>query len=187
MRRFLMLIVVCVFPGAGLAQPYLSAGVGYADAEFALGAPYNGVVDDNSAVYGLDVGVGVRRFAFEIGVRGFGGFDGRATPCVPGEPCPEVITEVGGNDVTQYKASVLPRASIGEVEVFGEAGYYRAEIDTDIDLPGSDFTERGLLLGVGARWYFDEPWNFSIRASRLDDNIYHFMVGFGWGAPPEID
>jgi hypothetical protein len=46
---------------------------------------------------------------------------------------------------------------------------------------GRDFHEDGLLLGVGARWYFADPWSISLDATRYDDNIRQLAVGFGWG------
>ena len=49
-------------------QPYVSAQLGLASAEWPRSAPLNGRIDDRAAGYGFDFGVGVgRRWAFEVG------------------------------------------------------------------------------------------------------------------------
>lgn len=186
-KLFLPIFILFSFAAAGAAsaQPYVSANLGYASADFALGSPYNGIVDDRSVSYGVDIGLGFgRRWAIEAGVNGYGGFDGRATPCLAGAVCPLLIAPVSDNDITTYKLSLVPRINVGEVRLFGRIGYYRAKIDTEIDLPGNDFTENGLLLGAGVRWYFREPWSVSLEANRFDSNLYQITVGVGWGFRP---
>ncbi len=70
---------------------------------------------------------------------------------------------------------------VGRAELFGEAGYYRMKIDASLGIADDEFTQSGLVLGAGIRWYFAEPWSISIRAARFDSNLYEFGVGFGWG------
>jgi opacity protein-like surface antigen len=167
------------------AQPYVSGELGYASAQFALDAPYNGVVDDRSMMYGINLGFGfARRWALEAGLHGCEGFDGRATPCIDGAVCPLVVQHVDDNNVTVYHLAMVPRVNVGNVRLFGKAGYYHARIDTDIGLPDDRFKENGLLLGAGVRWYFSEPWSVSLEATRYDDNIYQLGVGVGWGIKP---
>jgi hypothetical protein len=167
-------------PAVSVGQVYVSAGVGYSTADFSLGSPYNGVVDDRSFLFALDGGFRTERIGIELGLRRYGDFDGRAAPCVPGTECPDVLQSVS-SDLSLYKLSLVPRFDVGNVELFGEAGYYRANIDTDIGLPDSDFRKRGLVLGLGARWYFEDPWSVSLRGERFDDDIYQLVVSFGWG------
>ena len=70
------------------------------------------------------------------------------------------------------------------MELFARAGYYRADLNVDLGLGAEDkIKQRGLVLGAGARWYFQEPWSVSLHASRFDDNLYQFSVGVGWGIP----
>ena len=87
--QFLCRALVCAslaLPGAALSQPYVTAKLGYANTDFSLGQPYNGVVDDSAVTYGFDAGFGFgSRMAVEFGANGYGGLDGRATPCRPGE------------------------------------------------------------------------------------------------------
>ena len=171
--------------GTASAQPYAAAELGYASSEFAVGSPYNGVIDDRSLMYGLDVGFGFgRRWAIEAGITGYGDFDGRATPCAPGAVCPAVVQDVSGNDVTVYNLSIVPRVTLGDVRMFAKGGYYRARIDTNVDLPENRFTENGFMLGAGIRWYFREPWSISLEATRFDDKVYQVGIGVGWGLRP---
>ena len=37
------------------------------------------------------------------------------------------------------------------------------------------------VLGLGARWYFTDPWSVSVQATRFDDNLQQLMFGVGWG------
>ena len=164
------------------AQVYIEAQVGYSSADFSLNEPFNGVVDDNSIAYGLNLGVGFApRWAAEVSWRGYGNFDGLATPCAAGSVCTLAVNKVSGIDVNVVALSVVPRFEIGNVQAFAKAGWYRASIDTDIGLPDDDFRENGLVVGAGLRWYFDEPWSVSLEATRHDDNLYQITVGFGWG------
>ena len=182
-KTFIALTLLLIPPAAALGQPYASAKVAYAGADFPLGSPYNGVIDDNSPGIGADVGFGFgRHWALEIGAARYGSFDGRGTPCIAGDVCTLVIRPIDGNDMTLYSAALVPRITAGDARFFARVGYYRANIDTNIDLPGAgDFHEDGLLLGVGARWYFSDPWSISLEATRFDDNIRQLAVGFGWG------
>jgi hypothetical protein len=172
-----------LLPAAAVAQPYVSAKIAYAGADFPLGEPYNGVVDDNSLGLGVDVGFGFgRNWALEIGGMRYGSFDGRGTPCAAGDVCAQVVRPISGNDMTIYNAALVPRIAAGDARFFARVGYYRANIDANIDLPGAgDFHEDGLLLGVGARWYFEDPWSVSLEVTRYDDNVRQLAVGFGWG------
>jgi hypothetical protein len=169
-------------PRVASAQPYVAAQLGIASADWPRDAPLNGRIDDNAAGYGIDFGIGFgKRWAFELGAYGYDGFDASGAPCAEGAACPPVITEIGGNDITIYKAALAPRFIVGNVRLFGTFGYYQARIDTNIDLPETDSRDRGAVLGVGARWYFREPWSISVQATRFDDNLRQLMVGVGWG------
>jgi hypothetical protein len=170
-------------PAAAFGQPYAVAKVAYSGADFPLGAPYNGTIDDNSPALGVDVGFGFgRRWALEIGAARYGSFDGRGTPCTEGDVCTAVVVPIEGNDMTLYHAALVPRISAGDARFFARVGYYRANVDANISLPGAgDFHEEGLMLGVGARWYFRDPWNISLEATRFDDNVRQISIGFGWG------
>lgn len=67
--------------GGAAADPCVTARLGYASADFSLGAPYNGEVDDEAPAWGVNLGY---RFsdllAVEAGAMRFGDLDGRATP-----------------------------------------------------------------------------------------------------------
>lgn len=181
--RFTALILFLLVPAAAFSQPYASVKVAHAGTDVPLGAPYNGVIDDNSPGLGIDVGFGFgRRWALEIGAARYGSFDGTGTPCAAGDVCTLVVRAIDGNDITLYNAAFVPRISAGDARFFARVGYYRANIDTNIGLPGADdFHEDGLMLGVGARWYFEDPWSVSLELTRFDDNIRQLAVGFGWG------
>jgi hypothetical protein len=170
-------------PAAAFSQPYASAKIAYAGADFPLGSPYNGVIDDNSPGLGVDFGFGFgRHWALEIGAARYGSFDGSGSPCAAGDVCTLVIRPIEGNDVTLYNAALVPRFTAGDARFFARVGYYRANVDTDIGIPGADdFHEDGLLLGAGVRWYFEDPWSISLEATRFDDNIRQIAVGVGWG------
>jgi hypothetical protein len=147
-----------------------------------LGAPYNGVIDDNAVTFGIDVGLGFgEKWAAEVGLNSYGSFDGLATPCPADAVCPPISTDVSGNDQTVYTAALVRRFSIGDFRLFGKAGYYRADLKTNINLPNADFSPDGLVLGLGLRWHFDNPWSVSLEVERFDDNVSQFGVGFGWG------
>jgi hypothetical protein len=164
-------------------QPYVSAQLGFASAEWPRGAPLNGRIDDRAAGYGVDFGMGFgRRWGFEIGAYGYDDFDATGTPCAGGTACPAVVTEIGGNDIRILKAALAPRFAVGEaVQVFATLGYYRATIDTNLALPEAKARDRGAVLGAGARWYFADPWSVSLQAVRFDDNLRQLTFGVGWG------
>lgn len=182
----ILLAALLGLPCGAFAQPYASAKLAYAGADLPLGSPFNGVVDDNSFGFGADIGFGFgRRWALEIGAARYGSFDGRGTPCAAGQVCAQVVQPIDGNDMTLYKAAFVPRFETGAVRLFARVGYYRANIDANIDFEGAgDLHEDGLLLGAGLRWYFEEPWSVSLEATRFDDNVRELAVGFGWGVPP---
>jgi hypothetical protein len=183
MRAWMILLLLPLVPAAAFAQPYAVVKVIYAGADFPLGPPFNGSVDDNSPALGFDFGFGFgRRWAVEIGAARYGSFDGNGSPCAVGEVCTLILQPIGGNDMTIYNAALVPRITAGNARFFARVGYYRANIDANVDLPGAgDFHEDGLMLGVGARWYFADPWSISLEATRFDDNVRQLAVGFGWG------
>ena len=109
----------------------------------------------------------------------------QGTPCAGGATCPAVVTEVGGNDITIVKAALAPRFNVGRVRLFGTFGYYRATVDTNLDLPDAKFHDSGAVLGAGARWYFRDPWSISVQATRFDDNLRQLTLGVGWGLKSE--
>lgn len=167
-------------------QPYVSAQVGLASTHWPRGAPLNGRIDDRAAGYGIDFGIGFgKRWAFEIGAYGYGGFDARGTPCAADAVCSEVLTDVRGNDITILKAALAPRFSVGNVRLFGTFGYFEATIDTNLGLAGAKHRDSGAVLGAGARWFFREPWRVSLQGTRFDDNLRQLMFGVGWGLHPD--
>jgi hypothetical protein len=178
----LALAAAAALPTIASAEPYFVGRLGYARADIPLGAPYNGFINDNAPVLGLDVGLGFgEKWAGELGYSTYGSLDGLATPCAPGVSCTATSTAVGGNDQDVVDVALVRRFAIGNVQLYGKAGYYRANIKTNLDLPGADFTEDGALLGIGVRWYLDSPWHVSLEAKRFDDNVSQISVGFGWG------
>ena len=184
MRALILVAAGLLFAAPRIAecQPYVTAQLGLASTDWPRGAPLNGHIDDNAAGYGIDFGIGFgERWAFEIGAYGYDDFDATGTPCADGATCAPVTTEIGGNDITIYKAALAPRFIVGKVRLFGTFGYYQAKIDTDLNLPEADSRDRGALIGVGARWYFRDPWSISVQATRFDDNLRQLMVGVGWG------
>jgi hypothetical protein len=183
MRTSFVALLALSLPAVALAEPYAVAKLAYASTDIPLGAPYNGVIDDNAPALGVDVGFGFsRKWALEIGAARYASLDGFGTPCVPDTACTLIVREIGGNDMTLYNVALVPRFTAGDTHVFARVGYYRANIDTNVDLPGAgDFHEDGLMLGVGARWYFSDPWSVSLEATRFDDNVRQISLGFGWG------
>jgi hypothetical protein len=178
--------VVLVAPGLAAAQPYVSAQLGLASTNWPHGAPLNGRIDDRAPGYGIDFGIGFgKRWGFELGAYGYGGFDARGTPCAADAVCSEVVTDISGTDITIYKAALAPRFSVGNVRLFGTFGYFEATIDTNLDLPGAKQRDSGAMLGAGARWYFREPWSVSVQGTRFDDNLRQLMFGVGWGLRPD--
>jgi hypothetical protein len=183
--RVLMLAMtgwIVAVPRVALAEPYVLAQLGFANAEWSRGSPLNGVLDDRALGYGVDIGFGfTRRWAFELGAYGYEDFDARGTPCAGGAVCSAVVTEIGGNDVQILKAALAPQFEVGTVRLFATMGVYRATIDTNLDLPEAKSRDRGVVVGVGARWYFTDPWSVSVQATRFDDNLQQLMFGVGWG------
>jgi hypothetical protein len=184
MNTLLVPWLILLLPAVGHAQFYVSGDVGYANADFSLGEPYNGVIDDNSFAYGVKIGYGVHEnVAIQADWHGYTNFDGRAAPCPPGEICPQISTS--GNGINTFTLAALPRIALGganEFEFFGTVGYYRARVDTNIGLADSNFNRRGVVLGAGARWEVNEPWNIHIEARRYGDRMTQFSIGFGWQA-----
>jgi outer membrane protein with beta-barrel domain len=178
-----LVLFATLLPAAAWSQPYAKLSLGYADANFPLGAPYNGIIDDGSVQYGFDFGVGFgKKWAVELGVDGYSGFDGIATPCPANTSCAQVSRPISNNDQTVYKAAVVRRFMLGDkAQFYGKAGYYSAHIETNIGLPDADFDPDGLLLGIGVLWRLRDPWNVSLETSRFDDNVSQISVGFGWG------
>jgi hypothetical protein len=171
-----------------LAQPYIGAHVGYANGEFTLSEPYNGTVDDRSTMLGIAGGFGFGpKWAIEGAAHIYEGFDGRATPCIAGQVCPLLVQNVDDNDLTVYRLALVRRAFIGKAQIYGQAGFYHARLDTRIPLPGDDFTESGLVLAAGLRWQIREPWNVSVEVSRLDNHVSQLTVGMGMGIRPRTE
>lgn len=189
MRTALVALAALSLPAAAFAEPYAVAKLAYASADLPLGAPYNGVIDDNAPALGIDVGFGFsRKWALEIGAARYASLDGFGSPCAPNTVCPLIVRDIDGNDMTMYNVALVPRFTAGDAHVFARVGYYRANIHTNVDLPGAgDFHEDGLMLGVGARWYFEDPWSISLEATRFDDNVRQLALGFGWGLRRDAD
>ena len=83
-----LLLVACVgCPGAAFSQPYFSANIGWASADFPIEAPFNGFVDDAAPSYGIDFGMGFGDWASRGGINGYGNVDGRAAACAIGTVC----------------------------------------------------------------------------------------------------
>jgi outer membrane protein with beta-barrel domain len=176
-----LLIVSLLFSAAAYSQPYASAHLGWAHADFPLGAPFNGYARDSSLMYGVDVGVGIgHRWAAELGFNSYDTFDGEAVPCAAGAQCAPIATQQSVNQ-RLYDAFAVRRFTIKDVRLFAKAGYYNATIHTDVPLADAHFHESGLALGIGLRWYFTAPWSVSLETTRYDDNLNQIVVGVGWG------
>lgn len=186
--NWLPLIVLLGMPALAWSQPYASVQVGYADADFPLGAPYNGVVDDSAPMVGVEAGLGFgRKWAAELGLHEYGSFNGFGTPCPAGAVCAPITQQISGNDQRLYKVALVRRFEIGNVRLFGKAGYYRAELQSNVPLPDADFNPDGVMLGMGVRWYFNTPWTLSLQGERFDDNVSQVSVGIGWGLGRDRD
>ena len=184
MRMLVMAAVgtIVAMPHVAFAEPYVSAALGYANIDWPRSAPLNGRLDDSGFGYGVDLGFGLgKRWAVELGAYGYEAFDARGTPCAAGASCAAVVTTVSGNDVSILKAALAPQFTIGRVRLFATMGFYRATIDTNLSLPDAKSRDRGAVLGLGARWYFTDPWSVSVQATRFDDNLQQLMFGVGWG------
>ena len=98
-----------------------------------------------------------------------------------------LVTEFGGNEISILKVALVPTFTVGATRLFATLGYYRANIDANLALPDTEATDSGAALGVGARWYFSDPWSVSVQAMRFDDNLQQLMFGVGWGLRREGD
>jgi hypothetical protein len=177
----LSFLTLLAAPTLALAQPYASVQLGYATADFPLGAPYNGVVDDHAPMLGVEGGIAFGKWGGEIGFHDYGSFHGFGTPCPDGAVCAPITQQISGNDETLWKFALVRRFEIGNVRLFGKAGYYRAHMKSNVNLPDADFNPDGVMLGAGVRWYFSAPWSLSLEGERFDDNVSQISVGFGWG------
>ncbi len=93
----------------------------------------------------------------------------------------------GGNHISILKVALVPTFTVGATRLFATLGYYRANIDANLALPDTESTDSGAVVGVGARWYFSDPWSVSVQAMRFDDNLQQLMFGVGWGLRRERD
>jgi hypothetical protein len=177
----LFLFALLAAPSIAFSQPYASVQLGYARADFPLGPPYNGVVDDNAPMLGVEAGLAFGKWGGEIGFHDYGSFDGFGTPCPDGGVCPPITQQISGNNQTLWKLALVRRFEIGQVRLFGKAGYYRANLKSNVSLSDSDFSPDGLMIGAGVRWYFSAPWSLSLEGERFDDNVSQISLGFGWG------
>jgi outer membrane protein with beta-barrel domain len=177
--KLLALVALLATPALAFAQPYANFQLGYARADFPIGPPYNGVVKDNAPMVGIEAGYAFRKWGAEVGFNDYGSLDGFGTPCLSVVACTSTTREIDGNDQTLYKLALVRRFEIGNVRLFGKAGYYRAHLKTNI--PEADFHPDGFMLGLGARWYFSSPWSLAIEGERFDDNVSQVSLGIGWG------
>lgn len=168
--------------GSAAADPYYAkARVGTASSDFSLEEPYNGDVNDEAAMYGIDFGYRISDLlAVEVGASWYGDFSGQGSPCRKGQICILLLRTINGNEINVYHASLVPGIDRGRLRLFAEAGLYRAEIDTNTVFPNDEFTRNGWLLGAGARWRFNERWSVSLQASALEDNMEQIGVAVGW-------
>jgi hypothetical protein len=174
----LALVTLLAAPTLAFCQPYASVEVGYAHADFSVGQPFNGVIKDSAPTVGIEAGYAFRRWGAEIGFNEYGSLDGFGSPCVGGV-CSPVTQQINGNDESLYKLALVRRFDIGDVRLFGKAGYYHATLKAN--LPDGDFHPDGFLLGLGIRWYFSAPWTLSLEGERFDSNVSQVSLGVGWG------
>ncbi len=174
--RLLALVALLAVPTLAFSQPYANVQLGYARADFAVGPPYNGVVKDNAPMVGIEAGYAFGKWGAELGLNDYGSLEGFGTPCTGGTSCPPTTQTISGNDQSLYKVTLVRRFEIGDnVRLFGKAGYYHATLKTNV--PGGDFHPEGLVLGVGARWYFSSPWSLASRRRALR---LQRLSGFAW-------
>ncbi len=141
MRAPYIALTALSIPAAAIAEPYAVAKLAYASSDLPLGAPYNGVIDDDVPALAIDIGFGfTRKWALEVGAARYASLDGFGTPCVPNTVCALVVREIDGSDMTMYKVALVPRFTAGDAHMFARAGYYRANIDANVDLPGAGET-----------------------------------------------
>ncbi|HEX5420500.1 MAG TPA: outer membrane beta-barrel protein [Gammaproteobacteria bacterium] len=183
-KRILPALCLLCFglPAIASAGPYVIGKLGYAKADLSVDPPYNGIVNDRAIAYGIDLGYDFHEhFAAEVGVTGHGGFDGHASPCPSGQTCLLIAEPTSGNHITTYTAALVPKAELQNFVFFGKVGYYQASLHTHSTAGDDHFTDRGVVLGAGARWQnSDEPWNVQIEAERFDNGLYQVTLGFGW-------
>jgi len=179
-KSFLVAVVALLAaPTAAFSQPYANLQLGYAHADFPVGQPYNGVIKDSAPVVGVEAGYAFRRWSAEVGFDEYGSLDGFGTPCNSSGTCSPVTQNINGNDQSLYKLSLVRRFDIGDVRLFGKAGYYHATLKANV--PNADFHPDGFLLGLGVRWYFSGPWSLALEGERFDDNVSQVSLGVGWG------
>jgi hypothetical protein len=177
--KLLALVALLIAPTLAFCQPYANLQLGYAHADFPVGPPYNGVIKDSAPVVGIEAGYAFRKWSAEVGFDEYGSLDGFGTPCTAGGVCSPVTRDINGNDQSLYKLALVRRFDIGDVRLFGKAGYYHATLKAN--LPNADFHPDGFLLGFGVRWYFSSPWSLALEGERFDDNVSQISLGVGWG------
>jgi hypothetical protein len=175
----LALITLLAAPALAFGQPYANLQLGYAHADFPVGPPYNGVIKDSAPVVGVEAGFAFRKWSAEIGLDEYGSLDGFGTPCTAGGVCSPATQDINGNDQSLYKLALVRRFDIGDVRLFGKAGYYHATLKANV--PDADFHLHGFMLGLGIRWYFSGPWSLALEGERFDDNVSQVSLGVGWG------
>jgi hypothetical protein len=177
--NLLALVALLASPTLAFSQPYANVQLGYAHADFPVGAPYNGVVKDSAPMIGIEGGYAFDKWSAEVGIDTYGSLDGFGTPCFGSTVCAPVTRDINGNDQTLWKVSAVRRIDIGDWRLFAKGGYYHATLKTNV--PNGDSHPDGFLLGVGVRWYFSTPWSVALEAERFDDNVSQLSVGIGWG------
>jgi len=176
--RLVSLVVLLAAPTLAFSQPYANLQLGYAHADFPVGPPFNGVIKDSVPMIGVEAGYAFRKWSAELGFNEYGSLDGFGSPC-ESAVCSPITQDINGNDESLYKLALVRRFDIGDVRLFGKAGYYHATLKTN--LPNADFHPDGFLLGLGIRWYFSGPWSLALEGERFDDNLSQVSVGVGWG------
>lgn len=177
--HLLALLALLAAPTLAFSQPYANLQLGYARADFPVDQPYNGVVKDSAPTVGIEAGYAFRRWSAEIGYNAYGNMDGFGTPCNSAGVCSPVTQEINNNDQSLYKLALVRRFDVGDVRLFGKAGYYHATLKPN--LPNADSHPDGFLLGLGVRWYFSGPWSLAVEGERFDDNVSQVSLGIGWG------
>jgi outer membrane protein with beta-barrel domain len=176
--KLFALVALLTTPTLAFSQPYASVQLGYAHADFPVGPPYNGVVEDSAPMIGIEAGYAFYKWSAELGFDTYGSLDGFGSPCFT-TLCSPLTQEINGNDQTLWKLSLVRRIDIGDWRLFAKGGYYHANLKTNV--PDGDSHPDGFILGIGARWYFSEPWSVALEAERFDDNVSQLSVGIGWG------
>lgn len=181
MKKVILLAILGVAAQPVAADPYITAEAGLAAADISLGEPFNGSIDDEASMYGVNVAWALSGLlAVEAGVSDYGDLDGRGTPCPRGDLCTQVVRDIPGNDMRVYEAALVPGLEIGNLRLYGRAGYYRADIDTALPFEGGDFDPSGLLLGGGLRLHFLPTLSAGLEVGRLGDDVSQVALIFGW-------